>query len=1130
MVEAVVGWLVCPIIKIVMDKAKSCASDRIRWLSSDGVPKALDRLQSSLCQLRTVTTAVQQAQRLGSPSRRGGGGGDLRSWLQQLMDAVYEAQDVLDDFDDSVSPPESPVLRVGRRIFGADERVNRLKEVVDKLDAIHAGLQTLLAATGTLASATSAVAREPSSGSHRGGHGSSSATGPMRHHEDAVFGREKELREMVSWLVGVSPAADADARSGSPVVPVAAIVGHGGMGKTTLAQLLFQDEEVGSAFDLKIWVNPTAMDNEIELAKQILQSANVDVPDSMRSFHWLQTKLQERVSSRKFLLVIDDVWNREDMDEIGYRDMWSKVLAPLSHGKTAKGSKIVVTTRQKIVATSLNAREIYLGDLPADDIWSLFTRYAFGDEDIDKQPPDLRAIGRKIAEKLRGSPFAAKAVGQMLVGRHSITHWTRVLEMDGFDDVSKTLELCYHNLPEHLQPCFAICSLFPKNWKFKRDKLVKIWMALDFIQADSGSGKPRKLEDVGSDYFDQLVDRSFFHRQKVGRRWRYYYIHDLMHDLADKVARFDCLRVEDAKRKIPDTVRHLSVSSDTVAQLKGRCDLKRLRTLLILKNPSSSLDQLPGDIFTELRSLRVLGLEGCNIIHLSERIGTLKYLRYLALCKSITKLPQAVTRLYRLQTLSSPKGSGIEVPEDIVNLKRLRHLDMDTSKITGIGKLVHLQGSIKFHVKNEKGHTLGDLDGMSGLRKELHILNLDVVMNQQEACQAGLNKKENVKVLELEWNSTGKSVPSVEAKVLDGLEPHQHVKKLLIRRYHGDRSPDWLNTSLKVSAFYFKYLHLINCRKWEVLPPLGQLQCLKVLQLKEMCSVKKVSTDFYGTNSIAFPSLEELEFDDMPQWIEWTQEKNIDVLPKLRKLKLLNCPELIKVPHLPLSVRKVSVKNTGFVSQLKLYPLSSKACKFALDTSSATVLTDGLLHQQQVEAIAILTLRNCQDVKFEELQALTSLKKLQLSHSNINDEQLHSCLQRLQALTWLEISNCGNITCLPQMESPDGLTKIRELNIQQCSKFSSLQSLPSFLALEIMLIENCSKITMESFPANFNNGSLRKLSIMNCTELESLPRGFPSSLQVLQLIGCRPTLMNQLRLEDGPDWDKVASIPMKQIS
>ncbi|CAL4908230.1 unnamed protein product [Urochloa decumbens] len=1115
MVEAVAGWLVCPIIKIAMDKAKCCASDRMRWLG-DGVPKTLARLQSSLVQLRAVAEAVQAR---GSPDRSR----DLRAWLQLLVDAVYDARDVLDDFDESVPQPESSVVRFGKRILGADERVNRLKDVVERLEAVQATSPALMQAAAHASGLSGSG--DLSGHHHKTPHGG--ATGSVRHHEHVVFGRDGELQDMVSWLVGAASDSDGGDAMSVPV-PVAAIMGHGGMGKTTLAQLLFEDKRVDSAFDLKIWIQPAAVDNEFELARQLLQSANVNVPDSMKSFDWLQSKLREEVSSRKFLLVIDDVWNwnREDINGHAYREMWSKVLAPISHGK-ATGSKIVITTRQKIVADLLRAsKEVWLDDLPADAIWSLFKRCAFGEEDIDKQPLALQDIGRKIAGKLKGSPMVAKAVGRMLEGSRRVSHWKRVLDMDSFDNVSKTLELCYHNLPEHLQPCFAICSLFPKNWRFKRDKLVKIWMALDFIQADGGNVQ---VEDVGSDYFDQLVERSFFHRQKAGRR-RYYYIHDLMHDLAEKVSQFDCVRVEDAMKEIPKTIRHLSVSGDTVAQLKSRCELKRLHTLLILKNPSSSLDQLPGDLFTELRSLRVLGLEGCNIIRLSERIGNLKYLRYLALCKSIIRLPQAVTKLYHLQTFSSPKGSGIEVPEDIVNLKRLRHLDMDTSKITGIGKLVHLQGSVKFHVKNEKGHTLGDLNGMSGLRKELHIKNLDVVINQQEACQAGLNKKENVKVLELEWNSTGKSVPSIDAEVLDGLEPHQYVKKLLIRRYHGNRSPNWLNTSLKVSDFHFKYLHLINCRKWEALPPLGQLPYLKVLHLKEMCSVKKINGDFCGSNPVAFPSLEEIEFDDMPQWIEWVQEeKNIEVFPKLRKLRLLNCPELIKVPHLPLSVRKVSVKNTGFVSQLKLYSLPSKVRQFALDTSSATVLTNGLIHQQQVEAIAILTLRNCEDVNHEELQVLTSLKRLQISHSSINDEQLGTCLRGLQALTWLEISNCSNITCLPHMESPVCLTKFHDLHIQQCPEFSSLHSLPSFVALESILIENCSKVTVESFPTSFNNSSLRKLSIMNCPELESLPSGFPSSLQVLHLIGCKPTLMSQLEDKDGPEWDKIATIPMKQI-
>ncbi|KAL6909973.1 hypothetical protein ACP4OV_001231 [Aristida adscensionis] len=1112
MAEVLAGALVCPIIKIVMDKASSCVRHRVRSLGDGPSKEALGRLEASLVQLQVVARAVE---RRGSPESSTD---PLRACLQQLMDAVYEADDVLDDFDDAAPQPDSLLLRAGKRLVGADARVRRLMDVADKLDGVHQRSQTLLAAADTTAAAAAAASRELGGSGHHH-RPPSRATGSLRPHEHPVFGRETELRDMVLWLVGESDGGDG--RS----VPVAAIMGQGGVGKTTLAQLLFEDKTVASAFDATIWVQPAAMDNQTELARQILQSVGVAVPDKMTSFDWLQKNLREVVSSRKFLLVIDDVWNREGMQEHEYRDMWSKVLDPLRHG-TATGSKIVVTTRQKIVARLLDAsKKVRLNGLLFDDIWSLFKRCAFGEEDIDKQPHELRVIGRKIADKLKGSPLAAKAVGQMLKGHSSVTKWRKVLEMNIFDNVSSTLELCYQNLPEHLQPCFAICSLFPKNGRFKRDKLVKIWMALGFIQ----SSEDTRLEDVGSDYFDQLVERSFFHRQKAGRR-RYYCIHDLMHDLAEKVSRFDCARVEGIEKDIPKTVRHLSVSSDALAHLKSRCELKRLRTLLILKNPSSSLKELPGDLFTELKGLRVLGLEGSDIVDISG-IGHLSHLRYIALCKSVTRLPQIVTKFYHLQTLSSPKGSNLKVPGDIVNLKRLRHLDMDTSKIVGIGKLVNLQGSIDFHVKKEKGHNLEDLNGMSGLRKELRLKNLDVVTSQEEACQAGLNRKENLKVLELEWNSSGKSKPSVDAEVLDGLEPHQHVKKLLIRRYHGNRSPNWLNVSFKDGGFYLKYLYLINCRKWEVLPPLGQLPCLKELHLKEMCSLKQIGFEFYGTNGKAFPRLEELEFDDMPQWVEWIQEENIDVFPNLRKLKLLNCPRLDKVPTVPLSVRQFLVENTGFVSRLKLSSSSSKAHKFLLDKCSTTILRDGLLQQQQVEAIVDLTLRSCKDEVFQEVQALTFLKRLQISHLDIYDEQLCTCLNGLQVLTSLEVSDCNNITSLPQIESPGCVTNIHELQIRRCSEFSSLHSLPSFVVLESILIENCPKVTVESFPNTFKSiRSLRKMSIMYCTELESLPSGLPTSLQVLHLIDCKPSLMNKLRLKNGPEWDKVACIPIKNIT
>uniref|UniRef100_A0A0E0L2J2 NB-ARC domain-containing protein n=1 Tax=Oryza punctata TaxID=4537 RepID=A0A0E0L2J2_ORYPU len=1122
---AVVGWLVCPVIRIVVDKARCCASERIRWLNG-GVPDALKQLEDELTQLRAEAGGVERC--------LGGGGGrgnrELVSWLRQLKEVVYEADDVLDEFayrklapnDGKVSLlGSSSIGKIGKQLVGKDESLNRLKAVIQKLNDIRANSGRLMQAAGL-----------PNPGSGESSSTLLTSDGPVTGsilEDGEVFGRDKEREQLVSWLIGSTTEGE-DRSAAADTIPIAAIMGLGGIGKTTLTRVLCHDQEVRKTFDLIMWVCPAGSYNKLDLAKQILQSA--ELPEDTNSFDRLQQRLKEAVSSLRFLLILDNVWDKDDVDEYSYMKMWSDVLAPLRSGKA--GSRILVTTRKKIVAKLLNASKlVWLKELEFADIWLLFKKRAFSNDNIDRYPR-LKAIGEQIARKLKGLPLAAEVVGGMLKSERSFSEWKRFSEMGIYGSVSNTLELCYQNLQEHLQPCFAICSIFPKNWRFKCDELIKIWMALGFIQLWPDDGKTQ-LEDVGKGYFNQLVARSFFHERKEGRR-TYYYIHDLMHDLAENVSRIDCARVESIEKKsihIPDTVRHLSVTSDAVMQLKGRAELKRLRTFIILKHSSSSVVPLPDDVLKELKGLRVLGLDGCDMVELSDKVGQLIHLRYLSLCKTITKLPKSVTKLFLLETLNIPKRCQLEeFPKDMWKLKYLRHLDINrtnTSKIVGIGKMVHLQGSIEFHVKKEKGHTLEDLNDMNDLRRKLHIKNLDVVASKEEASKAGLIKKHTIKVLELEWNSPGKSVPSVDAEVLEGLEPHPDVEEVHIRRYHGNTSPCWLD---RKDITYLKYLHLTNCRKWAVLPPLGQLPFLKVLHLKEMCSLKQIGSEFYGTNPTAFPYLEDLEFDDMPKWVEWTkvEEKYDSVFPRLLKLKLLSCPDLIKVPPFPQSVRKVSIENTGFVSHLKLSSSSSKASKVKVETCSAAVLTEGLLHQQQVQEIVDLTLRHCQDVKFEELHALTSLKRLQISHLDITDEQLGTCLQGLQLLTLLDILHCSQITTLPQIEYPGNLTKFHELNIRQCPQLSSLHSLPSFATLETVLIENCSRVTVESFPANFNSlTSLRKLTIMNCTGLESLPSCFPSSLQVVHLIGCKPTLLSQLQNKDGPEWDKIVSIPMKLI-
>ncbi|XP_030969562.1 putative disease resistance RPP13-like protein 1 [Quercus lobata] len=228
---------------------------------------------------------------------------------------------------------------------------------------------------------------------------------------------------------------------------------------------------------------------------------------------------------RKFLIVLDDVWSDN------YED-WYAFLIVFKSG--AYGSRVIVTTRHKSVALTVHTETIqpyHLMQLTDEDCWLLFAKHAFGN--IDSQEyPELEQIGKKVVKKCNGLPLAAKTLGGLLRVKLDPKQWVKILESNiwNFSDsesiILPALRMSYHYLPSYLKPCFADFSIFPKNFKFKKKQLLLLWMAEDFLL----STKTENLEEVGSEYFDELVSRSFL--QQLGGRNIRYVMHDLLHDLA----------------------------------------------------------------------------------------------------------------------------------------------------------------------------------------------------------------------------------------------------------------------------------------------------------------------------------------------------------------------------------------------------------------------------------------------------------------------------------------------------------------------------------------------------------------------------------------------------------------------
>ncbi|CAM0908204.1 unnamed protein product [Alopecurus aequalis] len=938
-----------------------------------------------------------------------------------------------------------------------------------------------------------------------------------------IFGRDKERDDIVQMLI----------QPGCKAAPekIISLLGTGGIGKTTLAQMVFNDARVAQHFDVKCWVKVSSSSNKMELTAEILTSAQPawgGSPGKMVDFQMIQSELRRFVASKMCLIVLDDVCNSTD-------GILLDILTALQPADI--GSRILATSRMDTVPQMLGASQVYtVNPLSSNDCWALLKKHAFpsGYQNVD---PDLQQIGKQIAAKLNGSPLAAKMVGGSLGDRRSKDHWIKIMDTGLQDNtLLSALHLSYKYLPIHLKRCFTYCSLFPQDYKFDPAHLSRLWIAEGFVQPQ---GKPEKrMEDIAREYFDQLLSRSFFQEIKLGPK-TYYLVHDLLHDLANSVAAEDCFRIDDGMNcDIPSTVCHLSVTINSLPGLTSFRGLGNLRTLLIRPSLPSSSSCFQEDFSVHLKSilqkskhLRVLDLSGLNSKEFPCFIDNLFHLRYLSIPGSIQRLPESIGNLLHLQTLCFTGKCYLEkLPASISMLVNLRHLveTKYTAGLVGIGRLANIQGSLELRIEKRPGRKIEELRSINGLHGLLNIKGLENVSSYEEACKAELNKKPYLHSLNLEWSSASRnnSLPA-DAKVIEGLQPQQDIKVLNIRRYCGTETPRWLQSLQQMRS-----LHLINCRSLAMLPPLGHLGSLRYLHLKELCAVDRIGHEFYGTGDVAFPSLRFLEFDDFPRLHDWSGIEDRNSFPCLERLVIMDCPELVEIPPFFSTTREVTIERTRFMPYMRLAPFSSSSEKLQLDVFTTSVDFNRLLSKQHIEAIAALNISGAEEViSTEEIGSLVSLQRLQLSRCNVMDQNFSRFLQALPCLSSLEIIDLPNITSLPASETLRFNTMLTELSIRNCQLFQSMTSLQLFDSLKCLVIERCPKVTATSFPLNFRSlPSLKVMRISYCSELQSLPAcGLPSSLETLHIIGCHSEFSRKSRNRNGHDFEKLAALPIVLI-
>ncbi|EOY19760.1 LRR and NB-ARC domains-containing disease resistance protein, putative [Theobroma cacao] len=966
----------------------------------------------------------------------------VKIWLADLQDLAYDVDDILDEFASQalrrklMKEREASTSKAHKFLTSLNsssimfnyKMMSKIKEITGRLEdlatrKINLQLENYVGRPMTIPKSKPSTSLV---------------------NEDTVRGRDKDKKAIIDLLLR-KDGNDA----GVSVIP---ITGMGGIGKTTLAQLVYNDSNIRDHFDLKAWVCVSHEFDVIKITKTILESVTFE-PCDITDLNLLQFKLKEKLSRKKFLFVLDDVWTEN------YND-WMRLRSPFDAG--ISGSKIIITTRSSNVSSIMRSVADYLlQSLSEDDSLSLLSHHALARGDFTGHP-DLKEIGLEIVKKCGGLPLAIKTIGGLLRTRENHDAWKYILMSDIWSipeeksDIIPALWLSYYYLPPQLKQCFAYCYLVPKDYEFKEEEIVLLWMAEGFL---IGANTKRATKDLGSKYFEELVSRSFF--QASRKNQSQFVMHDLINDLAQLVAGeiyFKRERYDDMKAKFLRTYLPFDMM---MMRRYGRCYLS-----------SNVLD----DLLPRLKCLRVLSLKRYYITKIPSSIGNLKHLRYLDFSYTEIKgLPDSICTLYNLETLLLRFCDGIEkLPMKIGILDNLCHLD-----ITGANSIKEMPSGI-------------------GKLTNLQVLSTFIVGQAQYAWEAKLSGKSSLNNLELSWSrnfNENLRNKEVVGEVLTLLQPHEELKALAIKYYAGLTFPIWLEDG---SLKNLQFLNLEDCQNCKLLPAIGKLPLLKHLCIKGMRSVISVGIEFHGVNwPNLFPSLETLHFEDMLEWKEWKVceiNKQGKKFCCLRELLLKNCPKLVRtLPNDLHSLEKLVIRNcqelTVSVSNLPML------CEFEIDGCKEVVL-ESFDDLWSVKKIILSNISKFTCVT-KETKKLESAKVVNLQINGC--EELTSLWQTkwgwlapLRSLHSLKFQNCPQVVCigatdeeeeeLLQLELPCNIEYVILVGCQGLERLSkSLQNLTCLTKLNIVRCSKLVSLSVDSLPL-----TLRTLDISDCENLQCL--------------------------------------------
>uniref|UniRef100_A0A0D9V0Q2 AAA+ ATPase domain-containing protein n=1 Tax=Leersia perrieri TaxID=77586 RepID=A0A0D9V0Q2_9ORYZ len=649
---------------------------------------------------------------------------------------------------------------------------------------------------------------------------------------------------------------------------VVAVVGSAGLGKTTLAKMVY--DTLKPRFDcgafVSVSVNPDMAVVFRRMLRQLDDGRNARVGCSEEPKDdegQIVDQLREFLRDRRYLIVIDDIWEKPSWEMIKH------VLV-----ENYCGSRIITTTRNFSLADQVGI-PYELKPLSLDNSKILFLQRVFGHDNKSCLDDEFSEVADKIIDKCDGVPIGILAVASLLADKiGNKKEWYKVLDSIGstlennpdVKNMRNAISLGYYCLPVNLRACLLYLSIFPENYEVRRDRLIWRWIAEGFIH---GGNQGESLFEIGESYFNELVSRSMVQLLDIdysadGIREEYccrvnFSVMDLISSLSSEENFVTILNNEQqtcpSNKVCRLSIRGSKEAIDTANQ--ATLNMFQVRSLSVFSPAIGSINNL-----SQFKVLHVLDLEGCDLSEsqhvLNNQFGSFLHLRYLGLRDTRITEVQDIGKLQFLQTLDLADTRIEELPATVFRLGKLMSLNVQyrTKIPRGIGNVVSLE-----ELSDISTHDSPDLVKELRNLTKLRVLKITLYQPTQSTEEALVESLQNLnKLQDLHiYTASGNGHKKLLDLLQDGTwTPPQRLRSFGAKGTYISCSPLrllplWINTSV-VPHLTVLLIQVMELRQVDV-DVLGELPVLETL-LVEPYEMKESIVIGSG----AFPCLKECRF------------------------------------------------------------------------------------------------------------------------------------------------------------------------------------------------------------------------------------------------------------------------------